>query len=305
MRRTAAPSRTTKPLFNNANSAIAMNPQKQTTSNVLRLSCMYTKQMTKKRKAWSDGILRVTIHNGIYSCTVIDAEDVRGIGLETRSLEPAEVAKFKSCQPFTLTMDNHLVDVSFEPEQHPQASAPNSVEFKFKRFTPPSRFVRQQASEPPMAIDRSNHSGVSKEKAPSTSLDDELDSLWGIQRSDVPQEMPVNHSVGLPSTSRPQNATDTYFQTIESFGGAQNHENKNESQRKMGLQKGLSSVKVIGRSSREPEGFCEWIEDDAFYAFHGSNQQAPLQPMSLQENNTRPRTDASAHFDDIDESIWG
>lgn len=165
-----------------------------------RLSCLYTKQVQKKRKAWRDGVLQVSICAGTYSCRIIDAGDLRGIGLETRQLEPLEIQHFLNETPFTLAMDQHLVELTFEKAEQKgrqqDASADNAQPqvLKLKKFTPPSRVVRPPPapvpiSAAPSSFGSSGYSNSShRNPVGKVSLDAELDELWGLsnQGGDAP-----------------------------------------------------------------------------------------------------------------------
>ncbi len=151
---------------------------------VLRLPCMYTKQINKKRKVWSDGILKVVIDGDIYHCTLLDAEDVRGIGLDSRQLEPAEVVRFKNRQAHNLEMENYIVDVIFD-----DLSSTGAPSLKLPKFVPPSRYIPPH--HPPKQELRKNMSqnhnlGDVKLQTGGRAYrvtDGELDDIWGNEAS--------------------------------------------------------------------------------------------------------------------------
>lgn len=210
-------------------------------SNVIRLPCLYTKQITKKRKAWSDGILKISINKGIYFATLLDVEDLRGTGLESRQLEGMEVNKLTNRQSFTLTMDQHLIEVTFEPSSSENSSsvmqisgqkpiAPQTTAgegsgsgsgsgggegvggrrlLKLPKFVPPSRLVRPSPPLPtpnPAGLHFPSSSANSARNSQPSALDDELDDLWGL----APAPSSVSHS---PTLHRPTTTSSTMTTT--------------------------------------------------------------------------------------------
>lgn len=146
---------------------------------IFKLQCMYTKQINKKRKVWSDGILKLSIDGSIHNCTLLDTEDVREIGLGTRPLEPSEIARFDKRIEHHLEIDQYLIQVTFEreaPSNGPQVlnrNTPNSKPLIPKKFVPPSRYVPPQPIEPNETF--SNYSN-SFNRAPPTSSSSSLAS---------------------------------------------------------------------------------------------------------------------------------
>ena len=170
---------------------INLIPNRSAQSN-LKLECMYTKHLVKKRKAWSDGYLKVHINNGIYECSLIDAGDVREIPLQSRLLEPPEIKLFQSRLLKDISMDDYLIEVTYS-----DSCATSSIQLKsgadvklMKKFVPPSRYIppnRPSLSNNP--IPSSNRSQEPSGTVPAklttrgqyTVDDDELDSIWNAQ----------------------------------------------------------------------------------------------------------------------------
>lgn len=231
------------------------------TSSVLKLSCMYTKQINKKRKVWSDGLLKVVIDGDIYQCTLIDAEDVREIGLDSRQLEPAEVNRFKTRKPHQLDMENYIVDISFDDLEAPDVALPKTAtggpSLKLPKFVPPSRYVPQphQLQYQQQPINRYGQPPQQRLHQQPTSnstsfggrsyqmTDAELDDIWGGSNgTEQPQRKefihPSDHrsskaaavtvassSHGIHNSSRPSN-----IETIpgwDDFAASQERHNKN------------------------------------------------------------------------------
>jgi hypothetical protein len=186
-------------------------------STVLKLTCMYTKQINKKRKVWSDGFLKVVIDGDFYQCTLIDAEDVREVGLDSRQLEPAEIGRFIARKPHQLDMENYIVDITFEDTastpsitNKPVAGGPS---LKLPKFVPPSRYIPPQPRyQPPQQTPRNGVNEFQQMNHPSSMstssssfggksyrmTDTELDDIWGDGR-----ELSVMQSPHENSQSRP------------------------------------------------------------------------------------------------------
>eukprot|EP01039_Chlorochromonas_danica_P001736 gene1736-1896_t len=210
-------------------------------SNAMRLPCLYTKQIVKKRKAWSDGILKISINKGIYFATLLDAEDLRGVGLESRQLEGMEVTRLTNRQPFTLAMDQHLIELMFEPSPNETSSSVVQVSqtasasagsasgsstdggavvggrrlLKLPKFVPPSRLVRPPPTPNPAGLcghvvpssSSIGSNSVRNSQQRSSALDEELDDLWGL----APEPSSTSHSPPLhrppPTTTSVTRAT--------------------------------------------------------------------------------------------------
>jgi hypothetical protein len=180
-------------------------PTIKPTAATFKLECLYTNQVNKKRKTWSDGFLKVAIDGGIYHCTLLDADDVREIGLESRPLEPSEIARFQKRIDHHLKMDQYIVDVSFASMTTPSTSAPVEANKAVPKLSLPKKFVPPSKYIPPPKIDQNNphntlHAGSTSTSALSTNsmyptsssslnasskfkkydvMQDELDAIWG------------------------------------------------------------------------------------------------------------------------------
>lgn len=252
----------------------------------VRIPCLYTKQIQKKRKAWSDGLLRVSIHNGVYSCTLIDAEDMRGLGIESRPLEALEIAKFKKRQPFILTMESHLVDLTFESHQ-PDSDDSSGAKLKLTKFVPPSRIARPVTPEPARHV---NASAPQRQ-----TLDDELDDLWGL-----PSGSSSSHAHAQPAPR-----SFSTFRTEEQHAKHAPSSSSRETPRPhpvpaaappKGRTAAMAKVIHSSKPAANNEDFCDWIDDDSFYNIERS--AAPSKTAA----RAAPRTaDLS---DEIDDSIW-
>lgn len=160
----------------------------------LRLKCMYTKHLVKKRKSWNDGYLTVTGTKSSSLCTLIDADDIRGIGIESRILESAELTKILKGEDFTLGLENHMVQL----EAQSKSIAPTyKPPLKLPKFVPPSTVTpRIQAPQPHSIANhmqgnstaiygntsRSSSSGAAQRMTGAYAVaNDELDDIWGTQ----------------------------------------------------------------------------------------------------------------------------
>jgi hypothetical protein len=82
-------------------------------SSSYRLNVIYTKQVKKKRKTYSDGILKVKLTNGNCSCILMDTGDPQEVGIDKRQLSKVESKLFVQKQSHSLKLHSHLVEVSF------------------------------------------------------------------------------------------------------------------------------------------------------------------------------------------------
>jgi hypothetical protein len=83
-------------------------------SSAFKLNVIYTKQVKKKRKTYSDGILKVKLTNGNCSCILMDAGDPQEVGIDKRQLSKVESKLFVQQQSHSLKLHSHLVEVSFD-----------------------------------------------------------------------------------------------------------------------------------------------------------------------------------------------
>lgn len=176
---------------------------------LLRLNCMYTKQINKKRKIWSDGLLKVAIDGESIHVTLVNAEDPRQLPLDSRQLEPSEVQRFKTRTGHEIQLENYIVDVSFD-DNSSTSTATNAVTavkpppLKLPKFVPPARVV-PAAKENTNNSSQSNMGNNNNRYPPSSSAtatnaavsgrsygnsrsayqisDNELDDIWGAKPS--------------------------------------------------------------------------------------------------------------------------
>ncbi|RYG66344.1 DUF2439 domain-containing protein, partial [archaeon] len=168
--------------------------------------CLYTKQLLKKRKAWTDGKARISHSKGLYFCTLIDAEDLRCKGLESCQLQSAEVIMLKKRENFVINMENHLVEIDFT--QSPQLNTSKQIEenqVSATRLKLP-KFVSPSTVAPPPRDANLDAFNASREKQPGVygrtagsgtakrSLDEEIDDLWGETPTHNPTQAPVTHT---------------------------------------------------------------------------------------------------------------
>ena len=165
----------------------------------MRINVLYTKHITKKRKTYSDGILKVTFNRGNCFCSLIDVGDVREVSLETRHLEAAEAQLILSRTPHTLKLENHIIDLTFD-DQAPESAPPVQPALKIpKKFVPPSRYepADKFLDDGPSSYStsRSNFSvAATVQKSSSASFsrnrypieDEELDEIWDTGNSNPP-----------------------------------------------------------------------------------------------------------------------
>ncbi len=294
----------------NHHSINAMMNAAQPSSKSLRIPCLYTKQVQKKRKVWSDGVLRVTNNKGIVICTLIDAEDVRSIGLESRQLVSAEVTKLMSKQTLTIGMDNHLIEVSFEQQKNESINPP----LKIAKFVPPSRIAA-----PPSVGVIAKAPAASSSAASKRSLDEELDDLWGISSTAPSTSMSTNTSINASGSLGLVWGREREDDLYSVQHQLRQHKPSRTAQAAapagppiFSIKKASSAprgnLKIMSSAKTNDSTFCDWI-DDSFYNIHDSStpHAAPALHVATTALVPAPALAAghstSQHFD-IDSSIW-
>ena len=129
----------------NRNHGLANQHQAQSFPNQhMTVPCLYTKQILKKRKAWSDGKAKISHSKGFYFCTLIDAEDLRCKAVST-----------------TLKLSKFVT---------PSTVAPPPRKDAFDAF---------RENNQPANHGRSTGNSRASNGPGKRSLDEELDDLWG------------------------------------------------------------------------------------------------------------------------------
>lgn len=149
-------------------------------SKVRKLKCMFTTQVSKKRKAWSDGLLKIFFSGGTYHCSLIDSSKIRETSLVGRQLESIEVQKLKKNEEIELEFEGYLVTVLAGNEYDETKIGPP---LKLPKFVPPSTYVpvqkppnHQSMSQMPPSDGLTNRPGAAPYSYKVTV--DELDELW-------------------------------------------------------------------------------------------------------------------------------
>jgi hypothetical protein len=182
---------------------------RQSSSNkgFFKLPVLYTHQVTRKKKTYSDGFLKVTVRQSQLHCSLVDAEDPREMILESRTLEYAESKKLLDKQDHLLTFDKYVIQVNFEEEERTvsknnevKANEPLSSQsaplLKPKKFKVPSHYVPPSCDDsdneeesnddrkfPVSSRALANNASVRTQKTPAGNSkylvdDDELDDIW-------------------------------------------------------------------------------------------------------------------------------
>lgn len=154
---------------------------------IRQVKCIYTKHLTKKRKLWNDGILKIINMSGTIHCELSDALSTRGIPLESRQLDKREVLKFRDTEDFELELENYIVSVSRLDNSASDAASGTKLPeppLKLPKFIPPSRYVPinrvESRSNKAVPVNDSKVSTYNKYQVTS----DELDDLWGNHHDD-------------------------------------------------------------------------------------------------------------------------
>lgn len=149
------------------------------------MKCMYTTHLSKKRKTWCDGILKVYYSGGSYQCSLIDSGKLRETVLASRQLESIEVQKLKVNEEIELNFENYLVTVSVGLSEHDVSRA--GPPLKLPKFVPPSRYVPTIQPNEVVVSSSGNVSqsfGGGKIQGPYNVTSDELDDIW--DRGEIP-----------------------------------------------------------------------------------------------------------------------
>lgn len=140
-------------------------------SKVRKLKCMFTTQVTKKRKAWSDGLLKVFFSGGTYQCSLIDCSKIRETSLVSRQLEAVEVQKLKKNEEIELEFEGYLVTVLAGNDYDETKVGPP---LKLPKFVPPSVYVPVNRAPAVLPVQRV----ASVSTGPYQVSTAELDDLW-------------------------------------------------------------------------------------------------------------------------------
>jgi hypothetical protein len=159
-------------------SSISNSAYSSSASKIRRIKCLYTKQLTKKRKTWSDGLLKISCSGGSYYCSLSDAANIRESVLVSRPLENIEVQKLKKNEEVELEFENYLVNVLSSSDSVKDTGPP----LKLAKFVPPSRYI------PPTTNSQSYVNNAAPVVASTSSTafgggryrvsPDELDDIW-------------------------------------------------------------------------------------------------------------------------------
>ena len=196
-----------------------LNLSSQLKMKVRLIKCIYTKHLTKKRKLWNDGILKIINISGSIQCELTDALSTRGVPLETRQLDKKEIQKFRDKEDFELEFENYIISVSQLDntfDNTSQATAGHIAKLpepplKLPKFIPPSRYIPPSKVESFPGIDNKvdnvkvgiNSKVGSYNKYQVTS--DELDDIWGNHDTSIIKR---NNPIALsnPSSDTHQHA---------------------------------------------------------------------------------------------------
>ena len=163
-----------------------LKPQSQSSNNVRRIKCMFTTQLTKKRKTWSDGVLKVFYTGGGYQCSLIDTGKLRETSLTSRQLESVEVQKLKKNEEVELEFESYLVTVSAGINDYDAVAPP----LKLPKFIPPSKYVViPKTVEVPATVMRNT---MPTQSGPYRVTADELDDIWDRDES-IPKNRTNDH----------------------------------------------------------------------------------------------------------------
>lgn len=140
-----------------------------------KFPCRYTTQVRRKKPIWQDGILKVSKMGGSYRVTLFDPSDLRDKGLEGRMLNPKEAMHFAQKSLDTITMEHHIVELSFESDPQPYEPP-----VKVSKFKPPSQIVRPPVVRDELFDDqyRAPVSHLNNPRRRYEVQDDELDKIW-------------------------------------------------------------------------------------------------------------------------------
>lgn len=196
-----------------------------------RYHCLYTNQITKKRKTWSDGYLKVNLTESGKFCTLTTQSN---IVLESKQLETNESEAIFAKQSIELVFENYLVQLEDYGDHNCDTQSIEKVfqpPLKLTKFVPPSRFVppiNQSVDLPGVNTNhvQSSNSFSQGSRAISSSYnitDEELDSLWGnnSSRKQCFSEIKprINNQVEriVPKNSPPKNNLESISKAKEIF----------------------------------------------------------------------------------------
>lgn len=107
----------------NFNKAVARGPN-------LKLQCRYTNQISRKKKTWQDGIVKVVPSGNSFIVQLFDANDLRDQSLEGRLMTPKEADHFRRKALNEITLTNHIIEFNFDSDPAPYVPPVKVAKFK-------------------------------------------------------------------------------------------------------------------------------------------------------------------------------
>lgn len=252
---------------------------------------MYTKQLTKKRKTYSDGLLKISISSGVYNCFLIDSESLRQNVLESRQLEAAEVAKLKSNEEFEIELENYLVTIMERKETNNDSQC--MLPLKLPKFVPPSKYI------PPSMRDSKQGNKIDNVVVNSSTsfcsgqykvTSDELDDIWE-KHADVTLPSDNNFNKNKTATSK-----------LENFNAAEHI----KAELQNATFSSFNQKSISNKYGHVNEYYNEYptSSNGVDYSFQNSVSKFN-EPFTHNTEEKRTRNDAPAIVENIcDSSIW-
>lgn len=190
----------------------------------LKIQCRYTSQLTRKKKIWQDGFVKVFPSGNSFIVQLFDINDLRDQSLEGRLMTPKEAEHFKRKALTEMTLSNHMIEFNFDSEPAPYAPPVKVAKFKPPSVIsrPPQEPVRDESFEQYYS-NNSNSSNFSNNQtqnrsysskfsgeqngkrsqfAGNDSEDRDLDELWGNE-SQKEHESELQNRVAKSSSQEP------------------------------------------------------------------------------------------------------
>ena len=128
-------------------------PQQDKNKTEISIPCLYTKQLTKKRKTFQDGKLVCNTKNSF--CRLFRTDGAAASGndcLEGLQVTPAAMAKILDGEFTELEFESYFVTVERIVPKAPSAQpVAKQQQYKIPRFIPPAQVA------PPKAVEKSNN----------------------------------------------------------------------------------------------------------------------------------------------------
>lgn len=274
----------------------------------LKLQCRYTNQITRKKKTWQDGIVKIVPSGNSFIMQLFDANDLRDQSLEGRLMTPKEADHFRRKALNEITLTNHMIELNFESEPAPYVPPVKVAKFKAPSVLarPAPNVERNIADHDVFAQYQSNSGGYGSRNAstvnpfsaprdyrgPQRGDDfDDVDEIWGNDGKNGSRDSKRNEEAR--QIRPPVNSTIIQSRTREKVDSFSHHDDIRRVDSRSADFEGLRE---------EPDNEDYDIDDYESQTVSTSSRREIEDEQPYQSNRKRPVSEVSRpSFDDHEE----